>query len=230
MSRLRRTGTGNLRPPHLGPYPDTTFQIWAPHLTCPGTSSSGTALFSSLLDARPQDRPGEGEARVQAAAGRPRRPAPRRGPRTPTRPPASRRRRARRARSCSSSRRGRRRAARRGRGRRRRAGPVSSCASRSARGDRVLVAVARPARDAPGAAVGGPRARGAGAGPTGPPGPAAVHDQQPGRAEAAPVPVAVVVDHPAVAVVEHQRARGRRHGGRHYSAPTIVSWAKPSQS
>src|SRR4051812_44373026 len=49
MSRLRRTETGDLRPPHLGRYPDTTFQIWGPHLTCPGTSSSGTALFSTLL-------------------------------------------------------------------------------------------------------------------------------------------------------------------------------------
>src|SRR4051812_4919555 len=50
MSRLRRTGTGDLRPPYLGPYPDTTSQIRGPHLTCPGTSSSGTALFSSPLD------------------------------------------------------------------------------------------------------------------------------------------------------------------------------------
>src|SRR3954453_18201330 len=49
MSRLRRTGTGDLRPPYLGPYPDTTSQIRGPHLTCPGTSSSGTALFSSPL-------------------------------------------------------------------------------------------------------------------------------------------------------------------------------------
>src|SRR4051812_9072088 len=49
MSRLRRTGTGDLRLPPLGPYPDTTSQIWQPHLTCPGTSSSGTAWFSTLL-------------------------------------------------------------------------------------------------------------------------------------------------------------------------------------
>src|SRR3954454_1434675 len=51
MSRLRRTGTGDRRPPHLGPYPDTTFQLWGPDLTCPGTSSSGTAWFSSPLAA-----------------------------------------------------------------------------------------------------------------------------------------------------------------------------------
>src|SRR3954447_20950738 len=54
MSRLRRTGTGDLRPPHLGPYPDTTFQIRGPHRTCPGTSSSGTALFSSPLEEEQQ--------------------------------------------------------------------------------------------------------------------------------------------------------------------------------
>src|SRR3954454_19519142 len=55
MSRLRRTGTGDLRPPPLGPYPDTTFQIRGPHLTCPGTSSSGTALLSSPLGPGPSD-------------------------------------------------------------------------------------------------------------------------------------------------------------------------------
>src|SRR5881397_1377479 len=70
MSRLRRAGTGDLRPPHLGPYPDTTFQIWEPHLTCPGTSSPGTALFSSLLDQALADRVRDGvRAVAQLEAG-----------------------------------------------------------------------------------------------------------------------------------------------------------------
>jgi glyoxylase I family protein len=49
MSRLRRTGRGNLWLPYLGPYSRYDLQIWKPHLTLSGTSSLGTALSSSLL-------------------------------------------------------------------------------------------------------------------------------------------------------------------------------------
>ena len=49
MSRLRRTGSGDLLRPHLGPVgPLQTLDV-ALQLIPPGTSSHGTALFSTLL-------------------------------------------------------------------------------------------------------------------------------------------------------------------------------------
>ena len=49
MSRLRRTGSGDLPAPDLYPYVQYDHKIWAHHLIPPSTSSHRTALISASL-------------------------------------------------------------------------------------------------------------------------------------------------------------------------------------
>gem|GEM_PF-6958162 len=49
MSRLRRTGRANLQTPHLATYVQYVYKMRGPNLHPPGTSSLGTAYFSTLL-------------------------------------------------------------------------------------------------------------------------------------------------------------------------------------
>ena len=49
MSRLRRTGSGDLVTPHLAMDVQSMYKMWGHQLIPPGTSSFGTAYFSTLL-------------------------------------------------------------------------------------------------------------------------------------------------------------------------------------
>ena len=49
MPRLRRTGSGDLVTPHLAMDVQSMYKMWSHQLIPPGTSSLGTAYFSTLL-------------------------------------------------------------------------------------------------------------------------------------------------------------------------------------